>query len=56
MRTRQNQPNMVREFDENRHESKNIASYKRMTAVLTPDQDTFVRRCASFNDGGSYNF
>ena len=29
---------MIREFDKNRHEPKNIPSYERMTTILIPDQ------------------
>ena len=38
VRTWQNQPKMIREFDKNRHEPENIASHKRMTTILIPNQ------------------
>ena len=50
---------MIREFDKNRHEPKNIAGYKRMTTILIPDQHVVVRICVFFfNYGreGTYDF
>ena len=43
---------MIREFDKNRHESKNIAGYKRMTTILIPDQHVVVRICVFFSTMG----
>lgn len=36
---------MIREFDKNRHEPKNIPSYERMTTILIPDQHVVVSIC-----------
>ena len=49
---------MIREFDKNRHEPKNITSHKRMTTILIPES-THSRqhmRLFSYGKEASYDF